>query len=63
MARRLIGGRTVGWSAACAAVLVAVVVAVTWKAASPLAFLLYPVLVLGVLLLGGLVVLWALKFF
>jgi hypothetical protein len=63
MARRLIGGRTVGWSAVCAVVLIAVAVAVTWKAASPLAFLLYPVLVLGVLVLAGLVVLWALKFF
>jgi hypothetical protein len=63
MSRRLVGGRTIGWSAAIAVVLMVLLVAVTWKAASPLAFLLYPVLVLGVLVLAGLVVLWAMKLF
>jgi hypothetical protein len=43
--------------------LVVVLVAVTWRASSPLVFLLYPVLVLGALGLIALAVLWALRHF
>lgn len=61
-ARRLRSG-TVGWAVVVATALVAVLVAVTWKATSPLLFLLYPILVLGVLGLLAMAVLWALRHF
>jgi hypothetical protein len=61
-ARRL-RSRTVGWGLVAAFVLVAALVLVTWKATSPLLFLLYPLLVLGVLALVATAVLWALKHF
>jgi carboxylesterase len=46
-----------------AAALMAAIVLVTWKATSPLLFLLYPVLVLGALALLAMAVLWALRHF
>ncbi|MGQ0569970.1 MAG: hypothetical protein ACT4P5_10650 [Armatimonadota bacterium] len=46
-----------------AATLIVAIVVVTWKASSPLLFLLYPLLVLGVLALLALAVLWALRHF
>jgi hypothetical protein len=46
-----------------AAVLIVGIVLVTWKATSPLLFLLYPILVLGVLALLAMAVLWALRHF
>ncbi len=61
-ARRLHSG-TVGWAVVVAAVLVVALVAVTWKASSPLLFLLYPLLVLGVLALLSMAMLWALRHF
>jgi hypothetical protein len=48
---------------AVALVLVVTIVLVTWKASSPLLFLLYPVLVLGVLALLALAVLWVFRHF
>jgi hypothetical protein len=60
---RPLRGRTVGWGLIVAAALVAAVVLVTWRATSPLLFLLYPVLVLGALALLALGVLWALRHF
>lgn len=53
-------GRTVGWGTVLAGALVAAILLVTWKAASPLLFLLYPLLVLGALALLGLGALWLL---
>ncbi|MDR7483440.1 MAG: hypothetical protein QN203_13145 [Armatimonadota bacterium] len=53
-------GRALGWGAALAGALVAAILLVTWKAASPLLFLLYPLLVLGALALLGLGTLWLL---
>jgi hypothetical protein len=63
MQARRLRSRTVGWGLVAAAVLVVATVLVTWKATSPLLFLLYPVLVLGVLALLAMAVLWALKHF
>lgn len=63
MSTRHVRSRTVGWGLAVALVLVAVIILVTWKAASPLLFLLYPVLVLGVLALLALAALWMLRHF
>ncbi len=63
MSARPLRSRAVGWGLALAAALVAVLILVTWKAASPLLFLLYPVLVLGVLALLAMAVLWALRHF
>jgi len=60
---RRLRSRTVGWGLVAAAVFVIALVLVTWKATSPLLFLLYPVLVLGVLALLAMAVLWALKHF
>jgi len=48
---------------AVAAALIVAVVAVTWKASSPLLFLLYPALLLGVLGLLSMAVLWTLRLF
>ncbi|MBI3997992.1 MAG: hypothetical protein HY355_03085 [Armatimonadetes bacterium] len=63
MSTRHFRSRTVGWGVALAAVLVAAIVLVTWKATNPLLFLLYPVLVLGVLALLAMAMLWALRHF
>lgn len=63
METRRLGSRTVGWGLVAAAVFVIALVLVTWKATSPLFFLLYPLLVLGVLALVAMAVLWALKHF
>ena len=63
MHSRRLRSRTVGWGLAAAGVFVIALVLVTWKATSPLLFLLYPVLVLGVLALVATAVLWALKHF
>jgi hypothetical protein len=60
---RPLSSRPIGWGLALAFVLVVVIVLVTWKATTPAAFLLYPVLVLGVLALSALAVLWALRHF
>ncbi len=63
MQARRLRSRTVGWGLVAAGVFVVALVLVTWKATSPLLFLLYPVLVLGVLALVAMAVLWALKHF
>lgn len=63
MSTRRLRSRTVGWGVVAAAVLVVAIVLVTWKATSPLLFLLYPILVLGVLALLAMAVLWALRHF
>ncbi len=63
MSTRHVRSRTVGWGLAVALVLVAVIILVTWKASSPLFFLLYPILVLGVLALLALAALWMLRHF
>lgn len=63
MPPRRLQSRTVGWGVVAAAALVVTIVLVTWKATSPLLFLLYPILVLGVLVLLALAVLWALRHF
>jgi hypothetical protein len=63
MQTRRLRSRTVGWAVVTAGVLVVALVLITWKASSPLLFLLYPVLVLGVLALLGMAVLWALRHF
>lgn len=60
---RRLPSRAVGWGAVAAAALVVATVLVTWKATTPLLFLLYPLLVLGVLALLALAVLWALRHF
>lgn len=52
-----------GWGVLVAMVLIAGAVAVTWKASSPLLFLLYPALVLGVIGLLAMAVLWTLRHF
>jgi hypothetical protein len=62
-ARRPLGPRSVGWGLVLAVVLVIATVLVTWTATSPVVFLLYPILVLGVLALSALAVLWALRHF
>jgi hypothetical protein len=62
-AARPLGSRPIGWGLVLAFVLVVAIVLVTWKATTPAAFLLYPVLVLGVLALSALAVLWALRHF
>jgi hypothetical protein len=61
-ARRL-RGSVVGWGLAAAAALICAIVLVTWKAQSPLLFLLYPILVLGILALLAMAALWALRHF
>jgi hypothetical protein len=63
MSTRHLRTRTVGWGVAVAVGLIVAIVLVTWKATSPLFFLLYPVLVLGVLALLAMAVLWALRHF
>ncbi len=63
MSTRHLRSRTVGWGVVVAAALIAGIVLVTWKATSPLLFLLYPVLVLGALALLAMAVLWALRLF
>ncbi len=63
MSTRHLRSRTVGWGVVLAAVLIVAIVLVTWKATSPLLFLLYPVLVLGALALLAMAVLWALRHF
>lgn len=63
MSTRPLRSRTIGWGLVLATVLSAALIVVTWKAASPLLFLLYPVLVLGVLALLAMAVLWALRHF
>ena len=63
MSTRRLQSRTVGWGVIVAAVLVVALVLITWKASNPLLFLLYPVLVLGVLALLAMAVLWALRHF
>jgi hypothetical protein len=60
---RPLGSRTVGWGLAVAGLLVGGIVLVTWKAQSPLVFLVYPLLVLGGLVLLALGGLWALRHF
>jgi len=44
---RPLRSRTVGWGLAAALILAVATVLVTWKASSPLLFLLYPILILG----------------
>jgi hypothetical protein len=63
MRTRRLGARTVGWGLLAAGGLVVALVLITWKATSPLFFLLYPLLVLGALALVAMGVLWALKHF
>ena len=63
MSARRLHSRTVGWGVVVATALVAALIVVTWKASNPLLFLLYPVLVLGVLALLAMAVLWALRHF
>ncbi len=63
MSTRHIRSRTVGWGVVVAAALMAAIVLVTWKATSPLLFLLYPVMVLGALALLAMAVLWAMRHF
>lgn len=58
---RQLRSRTVGWGVVAATALVAILIAVTWNASSPLLFLLYPVLVLGALSLLAMAVLWTLR--
>lgn len=55
--------RAVGWGVVATAALVVATVLVTWEATTPMLFLLYPLLVLGVLVLLALAVLWALSHF
>lgn len=52
--------RTIGWGVAIAGGLLVALVLVTWKASSPLLFLLYPLLLLSVLALLAMSALWAL---
>lgn len=63
MAARQLRSRTVGWGLLVATMLVAALILVTWKASSPLLFLLYPVMIVGVLALLAMAVLWALRHF
>lgn len=63
MAARQLRSRTVGWGLLVAIALVAALILVTWKASSPLLFLLYPVMIVGVLALLAMAVLWALRHF
>jgi drug/metabolite transporter (DMT)-like permease len=63
MSTRHLRSRTVGWGLVIAVVLVVAIVLVTWRASSPLFFLLYPILVLGVLALLAMAVLWAFRHF
>lgn len=63
MAARQLRSRTVGWGLLVATALVAALILVTWKASSPLLFLLYPVMIMGVLALLAMAVLWALRHF
>lgn len=63
MSTRHLGSRTVGWGVVVATALIAAIVLVTWKATSPLLFLLYPALVLGALALLAMAVLWAMRHF
>lgn len=63
MAARQLRSRTVGWGLLVAMALVAALILVTWKASSPLLFLLYPVMIVGVLALLAMAVLWALRHF
>jgi hypothetical protein len=60
---RILGARSVGRGVVVALILIAAIVAVTWKASSPLLFLLYPALILGVLGLLAMAALWALRHF
>ena len=63
MAARQLRSRTVGWGLLVAMALVAALILITWKASSPLLFLLYPVMIVGVLALLAMAVLWALRHF
>jgi hypothetical protein len=63
MRLRPLGSRTVAWGLALAGGLAVAIVLITWRATSPVLFLLYPLLLLGVLALGALGVLWALRHF
>jgi hypothetical protein len=61
--KRRLRPRAVGWGVAIASGLLVVLVLVTWKASSPLLFLLYPLLLLSVLALLAMGALWALGHF
>ncbi|HET8678578.1 MAG TPA: hypothetical protein VFM39_00550 [bacterium] len=63
MAARQLRARTVGWGLLVATALVTALILITWKASSPLLFLLYPVMIVGVLALLAMAVLWALRHF
>ncbi len=63
MSSKRLRSATVGWGVIVAVVLIGATVLLTWTASTPLAFLLYPVLVFGALALLGLGVLWAVRHF
>jgi hypothetical protein len=55
--------RAVGWGALGGAVLLAALIGIAWRGGSAAWFLLFPVLVIGVLAAGTLGALWALRHF
>lgn len=56
-------GRAAGAAAAAGALLLVVLVGVAWRATSALWFLVFPLLLVGLLAAAGLAVLWILRHF
>ncbi|HXF81959.1 MAG TPA: hypothetical protein VNN19_04320 [bacterium] len=59
----LLTGRGAGLTALAGALLFAGLIGIAWRATSPLWFLIFPLLVLGLLAALGVAVLWILRHF
>lgn len=56
-------GRVTAWVGGAGVLLLGVLVAIAWRTTSPLWFLTFPLLLLGVLISAAVVVLWILRLF
>ncbi len=56
-------GRVTAWVGALGLLLMGALVGIAWRTTSPLWFLIFPLLLLGVLISAAVVVLWLLRLF
>lgn len=61
--RRLVTRRMVSWTTLVGVVLLGVLVGIAWRATNVLWFLLFPLLLAGILSAAGMAVLWGLRRF
>ena len=61
--RRVLTGSMVSWSVITGVLLLAALVGIAWRATEVLWFLLFPLLVVGVLAAAAMAVLWRLRHF